>query len=437
MSLPDPVPPRDSLDAAAENERVSWRDIAGELRGRAFWVLLGCLICQMGLGITYVSRPLAPFVIEDLGLTRTAFSAASIPQLVMQSLASPVVGLVAVRLGASRVLAFGAALFAATFVYFARIENLMGLYISIAGVGLAAASMGDVAVGHALSNWTRKSRGFALGIAYAGSNLGGLVLAQLFIRVATESNWRNGLLVVAAFSLVILLPAALFLVRDSPRAGHLAALPVEAPEAIEGVDANASLRVPEDSALDLQAALKTRSFWILATALFVFFFYFQGILDHLVLFLVDSGLSRAEAVDVFSQAVGLGIISKILGGALADRVSEKTGILIDYALLAISSAVLLAMPNPNLVWIFVAAYGFGYPARDVVFPLMLGRCFGTKYLGEIYGAMMLALLAGSLGSLFAASIFDRVGDYHLAFLTFAGMNTFAFALLFFVRDERR
>jgi sugar phosphate permease len=422
-------------------KRASWRDIVQELRGRAFWVLLGCLLCQMGLGITYVSRPLAPFVIDDLGLTRTAFSSASIPQLVMQSLASPLVGWLAVRLGASRVLAFGAALFTAVFVYFAQIENLFGLYVSIAGVGVAAASMGDVAVGHALSAWTKKSRGFALGIAYAGSNLGGLVLTQLFMDVTNRFDWRAGLLSIAGFAFFVLLPAALFLVRDAPErtdrvvagAGEAASDPVLV-EVVRS-DSNSDVR-DEDAALDLKQAIRTRSFWILSAALFVFFFYFQGILDHLVLFLVDSGMSRSEAVNAFSQAVGLGVISKVIGGALADRVSEERGIQIDFGLLAISSLVLLSMPDPRLVWVFVLTYGFAYPARDVVYPLVLGRCFGTRYLGEIYGAMMIALLAGSLGSIFAASIFDRLGDYHWAFLTFASLNTLAFGALFFVRDER-
>lgn len=424
----------------ATETRAPWRAQFSELKGRAFWVLLGCLLCQMGLGITYVSRPLAPFVIDDLGLTRTAFSSASIPQLVMQSLASPLVGWLAVRLGASRVLAFGAMLFTAVFVYFAQIQNLMGLYVSIAGVGLAAASMGDVAVGHALAGWTQRSRGFALGIAYAGSNLGGLLLTRLFMSVTGESDWRRGLMAIAGFSCFVLLPAALFLVRDArPEQG---AETSAARSRVEGASPPSKLPGPspedasEENALDLQAALRTRSFWILAAALFVFFFYFQGILDHLVLFLVDSGMTRADAAATFSQAVGLGVVSKVIGGLLADRVSEARGIQIDFGLLAISSAVLLAMPDPRLLSVFVWTYGFAYPARDVVYPLVLGRCFGTRYLGEIYGAMMIALLAGSMGSIFAASVFDRLGHYQMAFMTFAGLNTLAFFALFFIRDER-
>jgi sugar phosphate permease len=383
----------------------------------------------MGLGITYVSRPLAPFVIDELGLTRAAFSSASVPQLLAQSLASPLVGFLAVRIGASRVLAFGAALFTAVFVFYARIESITGLYVAMAGVGLAAASMGDVAVGHVVSQWTHRSRGLALGIAYAGSNLGGFLLAQLFIGVTNRYDWQTGLLSISGIALLVLLPAAIFFVRE-PRPGEaIRPPPSTMPE-------KSTEAVAHSVSLDLRAALRTRSFWILSGALFVFFFYFQGILDHLVLFLVDSGMSRVDATFYFSQAVGLGVISKLVGGLVADRISNLRGVQIDFGLLALSSCVLLWMPDAALLWVFVFAYGFAYPARDIVYPLVLGRCFGLGYLGEIYGAMMLALPAGALGSIFAASIFDHLGSYDDAFLTFTLLNLLAFAALFFLRDER-
>jgi len=400
------------------------RRALGELRGRTLRVVLGCLICQMGLGLTYVSRPLAPFVIEELGLSRTAFSSASVPQLLAQSLLSPAVGYLAVRLGASRVLAFGAAWFTLTFVLFARIESLMGLYIAIAGIGVGAACMGDVAVGHVVSRWTSRSRGLALGIAFAGSNLGGLLVAQLFIHLASHSGWRTALLAIAVVALVVLLPAALLLIREPP-----ADLIFE--PASEGDEVSEDLE-----SLDLPAALRTRSFWILSAVLFAFFFYFQGILDHLVLFLIDSGMSRVDATFYFSQAVGLGIVSKLAGGFLADRISHLSLLRIDFGLIAVSSVILLFMPDPALLWVFVFAYGLAAPARDIVYPLMLAHCFGVRYLGKLYGAMMLALPGGALGAIFAASIYDRMGHYDWAFATFAVLNGLAFVALFFIRNER-
>lgn len=402
----------------------------GDLRGRALLVVIGCLVCQLGLGFTYVSRPLAEPIMLDLGLTRTQFSAANLPQLTLQALASPLVGLLTVRLGASRVLAISAALFTAIFVFFSRVETLTGFYVAIAGVGLAASGMGDITVGHAVSQWVRERRGLALGLVYTGSNLGGVLMVALSSGIAEVASWREGLLAVAGVSLLVLLPVSLLFVREArPEDGR------GAPE--EGV-ASTGEGSADREPCDLPEALRTRSFWILSASLFVFFFYFVGVLEHLVLFLSDSGMSRADATVYFQQAVALGVVSKIALGLIADRIPHHAALMMDYGLLAASSVALLFLPDGALLPVFVVSYGFATAARDVVYPLILGHCFGVRNLGEIYGAMMIVLLpGGALGPIFAAAIHDASGSYDRAFQCFTVLNVLAFGALFFVRDERR
>jgi nitrate/nitrite transporter NarK len=410
-----------------------------ELRGRALWVVIGCLICQMGLGLTYVKSGLSADLIEALGLTRAQFSGANTPQLAVQSLASPLAGYLTVRYGAKRVLVASALLFAVVFVGFSRIESVWGFYFAIAGVGLGAAGMGDVSVGHVVAQWFRRHRGLALGIAYAGSNLGGSVMVWLTGAVTARSDFRMALLAVALFSLVVLLPAAWFLVQDRDAARDtFPAYDSPGQETAGAAAAPTPVAVSDETSLDLRAALRTRTFWILTTTLFAFFFYFNGILDHFVLILTDAGLSHEEAATRLSQTIGLGIVSKIVGGFLADRVSQERAILYDYALLGLSSVVLLFLPGRlGLLPVFVVTYGFSQAARDVVWPLAVERCFGVRHLGSIYGAMTLALLPGAaLGPLAAAALRDATGDYRMAFLLFIAMNAAALAALVFVRDER-
>ncbi|MFK7897676.1 MAG: MFS transporter [Myxococcota bacterium] len=399
-----------------------------EFRGRTLWVVLGCLICQMGLGLTYVSRGLSVEIIEALELTRTQFAGASTPQLTMQSLASPLVGYLTIRFGASRVLATSAVLFAGVFFFFSQVESMLGFYVAIAGVGLCAAGMGDISVGHAVTQWVHKNRGLALGIAYAGSNLGGTMMVGLTGAVAGAYSWREGLLAVVPIALFVLLPATLFLIKDRTGA-QVAASEEQARERGEAPE--------EERSLSLAEALRTRSFWILTATLFTFFFYFTGVLDHLVLFLTDQGVSKQDAREWLGLAISLGILSKVLGGFLADRIPHEKAILYDFALLAISSFLLMMLPNPTLLPIFILTYGFAQAARDVVYPLVIERCFGRAHLASIYGAMTVTLLPGAaLGPLFSAVLRDHYGNYDAAFATYAFLNTAAAAGLLLVRDER-
>jgi MFS family permease len=401
-------------------QRAAW---LGDLRGRAAWVVLGGLICQMGLGFGYVFGPLAPFILEDLDWTRSMYSAARAPQLFVLALASPLVGVVAVRFGARPILVAATAIIGIGFLLFSQMSELWHLYTVVMVVGLALTGVGDITVGQLVTRWVAKGRGLALGIVYTGSNLGGFLLVPLAVQIAQESSWRSALFAMGLGALLIMLPVALFVVREAPPPSPEAtASTVDAPHAMPS--------------LNLQQALRTRSFWILAFCLFTFFFYFLGMLEHLVLFLTDEGMSRVDAGGHFARAVGLGMVSKIALGLVADHIPQRNAILIDYGLLALSSLLLLWLPAPHLVWVFVLTYGFATAARDVVYPLIVSDCFGPRYMAEIYGGLMLALIpGGTLGPIFAASVHDRFGSYDAAFATFIGLNVCAFLLLMLLRPE--
>jgi cyanate permease len=99
--------------------------------------------------------------------------------------------------------------------------------------------------------------------------------------------------------------------------------------------------------------------------------------------------------------------------------------------------LLLALPDERLIWFFIASFGFSTAARDVVTPLIIVHCFGARYLAQIYGALMIALIAGgAFGPIFAAAVHDQTGSYAGAFVTFAALNVAVVLALCFLRRER-
>ncbi len=394
----------------------------GDIRGRGIGVLFACLVCQMGLGFGYVLGPLAGDIITELDWTRAMFSSARAPQLLVIALASPLVGYMTIRLGARRILAFAAVLLGVGFLLLSRMQSLWHFSVLIMILGLAMTGLGDITVGQVVSQWITRGRGLALGIVYTGSNIAGFGLTRVAAAIADRASWREAFAWMGVAGLVILLPTAWFLVREPPNLPTPAAIESEAPGVPGG--------------MDLSAALRTRSFWILMFSLFSFFFYFLGMLEHLVLFLTDTGMPRSEATAYFSNAIGLGLVSKVILGAIADRIHHKIALLVDYALLTLSSVLLLFLPHPTLLPAFILVFGFSYAARDVVYPLILTECFGLRFMAAIYGALILALLpGGTLGPIFAAWTHDRFGSYDIAFQTFAVLNGLSLLGLFFVRRE--
>jgi len=250
------------------------------------------------------------------------------------------------------------------------------------------------------------------------------------VDIASRGSWRDSFATFGAGALVLMLPVALFVIREPAAGGS------------DAESAKANAIVGSDRDLDLTAALRTRSFWILAATLFTFFAYFLSVLEHLVLYLTDSGMARKDASLFFSYSLGLGIASKLILGAIADRIPNRASTLLVYGVLAVSAVALLALPGASprrmMLWVFVGTFAFSTAARDVVYPLIIAECFGVRYLAQIYGALMVALLpGGTLGPIFTASIHDHFGTYEIAFLTFLALNALAFTSLLFVRRESR
>ncbi len=406
----------------------------GDLRGRALWVVFGCLVCQIGLGYGYVLGPLAGDIIGDLGWTRAMYSGARAPQLIVASLTSPIVGWLVIRQGSRRILLASIVVLAAAFLLLAHMQSLWQLYVLIMVQGLAVTGLGDITVGQLASEWVQRGRGLALGIVYTGSNIGGYLMVALAGWITELWSWREAFTVMGIGALGVMLPIAWATARRPDRA--IEHHPIEAsPQSTEAA-AEAATAEPEAS-MSGPEAMRTRSFWILAFSLFTFFFYFLGILEHLVLFLTDNGMERGEAFGYFRTALALGIVSKVVLGALADRIPHERAIQVDYALLATSSIFLVLLPERIWLWPFVLSYGVATAARDVVYPLVITRCFGLAHMAEIYGLIMLGLLVGgTTGPVFAAAIHDHFGSYDLAFRTFAALNVLSTIALLFVRNER-
>jgi MFS family permease len=404
------------------------RKLRGDIRGRAVWVVLGCLVCQVGLGYGYVYGPLLKDITADLDWTRAMYSSARAPLLLVTAFSSPFVGLLAERFGPHRVLTSAVLLLGVPFLIISRMEALWQFYAANVVLGLVTTGLGDITVGAAVSQWVVRGRGLALGVVYTGSNLAGAVLSPTAVWLAQRGSWRSALFWIGIGGAVLLLPFAAWVVR-SPRPGEEPHVAVDAGEP--------ELHVEREDDLDLRAALRTRSFWLLAVALFCFFFYFLGILEHMVAALTDRGLEASEAARLYGFAIGLGIVSKIVMGLIADRIPHKGAALVDYALLALSSLLLIWVPRSGVLQVFLVTYGFSVAARDVIYPLIIVHSFGVRNMASIYGALMLVLApAGTLGSIFPAAVYDRTGTYDLAFVAYAVVNVIVLASLFFVRNER-
>jgi MFS family permease len=297
------------------------------------------------------------------------------------------------------------------------------------GTGMIVAAVGDVSVGSVVSRWIARGRGIALGIVYSGSNLGGFLGALAAGEILIRWGWRNAFLWVGLAMAAAILPIVLWTLHDPPSNYEPPSTVDDAPEGRDSRTRGGPTGVP------LRVARRTASFWLLVIALFLFYFYFISVSAHLTLYLTDLGLSPRAVTLNFAFMIAIGVLSKLGIGMVADRWPPKTALLICFGFVTAASLLLIAVGvDKRLVPLFLVVHGIATMAQNVVYPLMVAHCFGTRYMAEIYGVIMLALLpGGTLGPIYAGYLFDWLGSYTIAFWTFVAAAGGSLMLLMFVR----
>ena len=405
------------------------RSALGDARGGAGLVVLGGLVAQLGQGVSYLLSPLAPAIVAELSWARGDMMALTSLSTFTSALLNPAIGFLTQRYGARPIVLFGTLWIALLFFGFSRMGELWHLGVLSAGIGLLIATVGDVPVGTVVSRWIAKGRGLALGIVYSGSNVGGALVAGAAALMLDALGWRGTFLWVGCIATAVMTPIVALTVREPP-SGYVPPSLAEG-EAPDEDSRSAAVGMP------LREARRTASFWRLWFAAFLFYQYYITVTSHLALYLTDLGVSQRDAALGYAFLVALGILSKLGFGMVADRWSVKPMLLINFAVIALAAGLLVSM-NLSLAFVlpFLVVHGIGSHAQNVSYPLAVAHCFGTRYMAEIYGMILLALFPGSiLGPILSGYMHDWLGSYTLIFsVYFAGM-LLGLALLSGIRCE--
>lgn len=155
-----------------------------------------------------------------------------------------------------------------------------------------------------ISRWFSTARGKAMGIAYLGIGVGGMLVPHIARWLNQEAGWRTALTVLGGIIIVVAFPMAWF-VKENPEEQ------LEAPKA------------PEPK-VSLSNVLKSKSFYLLAIGSMCSIGAVAGVSQNLKLFLsLDMQYSQGQAAGIMSLVLGSSIIGRLLMGWLADRFAKK------------------------------------------------------------------------------------------------------------------
>jgi MFS family permease len=399
------------MDRSGAGGFYGWRIVAA-----AFAILF------VSVGIALYTPPVfLPALEREFGWSRAAISAATSIGALVGALLSPLVGGWIDRWGARPVMSIGGLLMASGFLLLSQMDSLWQMYAFNLLGAMGVTCVAWIPNQTLISNWFERRRGLAMGITLAGIGFGGFLMAPLTSTLISALGWRFAYAGLSALVLFVVVTLSLTVVRSEP--ADLGLLPDGDPPAPpDPEDASAPLEAGQPAADEFQGSLglgeaaRTRSFWIIATSYFLVAFGQLSIVMHLVAFLGDAGFDEEVGAWSLGLAIGASVGGRLLFGLLADRYPKKWVMFTAVFLHAPAILLLFRIDSVGALPMFIPIFGVGLGGSAVLFPLLVGECFGLRAYGQILGAVMLAAALGvATGPVITGRIFDVSGSYAAAF----------------------
>lgn len=260
-----------------------------------------------------------------------------------------------------------------------------------------------------INRWFASDNGLALGISATGTSVGGILFPLAVAQALPTFGLSAVFQYLALVFVVVLIPANYVVLRTQPPSrGHE-----------RGSGAGAVAPAPVWTTNEI---LRSMAFWIPLIVLLSVATSFVAIQANLGAHLNDLDYSASFTGQMIAVISAMMIVGKLLYGKLADRLDHAYLLLFmgGMSIVAITLLMSTSAKAPLLtaaVLLGIASGGL-IPVQGVVF---VAR-FGLASFGKVMGLVMLVMVVGSLGSVYAAWIYDLVGSYHYAFVSFIVMT---------------
>ncbi|MGE3538368.1 MAG: MFS transporter [Candidatus Tectimicrobiota bacterium] len=309
-------------------------------------------------------------------------------------------------------------------------------------------SIASFATTATLSPWFPRTRGRMLGLADAGNPLGVVVFLPLAQWLIVTIGWRGTFRILGVVFFLLVGPANFFLQRRppsravasshgdagrpaEPRAAGPVAPPL-APAVVVEARASASLpRAPERSLWQQQPV------WCLILARLCSTLGAHLINVHLIAFFVAAGYEPLLAASVIAGVGCVSVVGRPLSGALSDSLGRELMYTVGLGMHISSILLVLCLGNGERWWpllLFVALSGLSDGIGGLVLGAKAGDLFPASRLGRVMGLVQMGRGLGMMvGPLVGGVLFDRQGNYQLAFLIAVALITLAIGCMWMIR----
>ncbi len=266
----------------------------------------------------------------------------------------------------------------------------------LVGIG---ASIGFVPMIADISHWFVKRRALAVTVVAAGNYLAGALWSPIVQKLIETQGWRATHIGIGVFVCCVML-AMMPLFRR-----RVAAQTYAAAEAATSARRN-------DLGLSTNMLLVYLGIAGLACCIAM-----SMPQVHIVAYCADLGYGPAQGSNMLALMLGLGIISRVSSGFLADKIGGVAVLLIGSGMQGIALFMYLWFDGLTSLYIISGIFGLFQGGIVPMYAVIAREYLPPREAGARIGFVITSTIAGmAVGGLLSGAIYDLFGSYRLAFL---------------------
>jgi MFS family permease len=390
--------------ADIDSRKAAWRLLT------ALWLML------LGNSGMYAVSVVLPTVQTEFGISRAD---ASLPYTLCMlgfGLGGMWMGRWADRFGIARVLGVGAVGVTTGFVWAGLSGGIVGFALAQGVLGLLGIASTFAPLLADTGQWWNKRRGIAVAVCASGNYLAGTLWPPIAQWGVTQLGWRTTYVCIGVFCGLGM--------------GLLALRMRERPPPMVQADVSHTGVVASDRPFGLSVS---QAQWWLSLAAVGCCVAMAMPQVHIVAYCTDLGFGAARGAEMLSLMLACGIVSRLVSGAICDRIGGIRTLLLGSVLQGI--ALLMFLPFDGLVPLYVVSAMFGLFQGGIVpsYAIIVREHFPAAKAGASTGTIIMASLVGmALGGWLSGKIFDLSGSYHAAFLNGVAWNALNLMITFWL-----
>jgi MFS family permease len=365
-------------------------------------------LMTVGASGMYVVAVVLPAVQAEFGVARADASMPYMLMMIGYGLGGILMGRLADRFGVMVPLLIGAVSIGLGYAAAALSGSIWtftlahGLLIGLLGCSATFAPLiADTSL------WFNRRRGIAVAVCASGNYLGGAIWPPIVQHFVDTAGWRNAYLGLGLFSMVMMIALALMMRRRPPV-----------------VSSSASIHAVAAAPAGLPFGLSPRTAQILLCVAGVACCVAMSMPQvHIVAYCGDLGYGAARGAEMLSLMLACGIVSRLVSGAICDRIGGLRTLLLGSALQTL--ALVLFLPFDGLTSLYMIAALFGLFQGGIVpsYAIIVREHFPAVQAGARVGTVIMATMFGmALGGWLSGKVFDLTGSYQAAFINGIAWN---------------